>query len=219
MIEDSDPDPFLWLTDPFPGPGGLKTYGSFWSWSATLISIVILSFLCFVIWPPKQFEISKTKRIFESILKIGYFFITCLFQMVSEEVSQSIDMGLKALREGIFQTQVKFSEVFFMISLACLVWISWVSLQTSWSLSYSCKVHWRNLAHGTFFGIGSTPPPPPPGHLTSEDVQLSLPLSYSFFSRCDTQINAGGFSHIRQMDYERIFLQSFYGPHSFFFFW
>jgi hypothetical protein len=32
--------------------------------------------------------------------------------MVSEEVSQSIDMGLKALREGIFQPQVKFSEFF-----------------------------------------------------------------------------------------------------------
>jgi hypothetical protein len=38
--------------------------------------------------------------------------------MVSEEVSQSIDMGLKALREGIFQLQVKLSEVFKMISFA-----------------------------------------------------------------------------------------------------
>ncbi len=100
--------------------------------------------------------------------------------MVSEEVSQSIDMGLKALREGIFQPQVKFSEFIFMISFAagCLCRVLEVFL-------IHARFIWRNLVYGTFFGIVSKPPPPPTS-VTKRRCPTLLPLSYSIFSLCNT---------------------------------
>jgi hypothetical protein len=99
--------------------------------------------------------------------------------MVSEEVSQSIDMGLKALRESIFQPQVKFSVVSFMIYLA------WFEYQGCFGrLLEVFLIHarfiWRNLAHGTFFGIVS-PPPPAPTSVNKRGCLTSLTSFLLFF--------------------------------------
>jgi hypothetical protein len=119
-------------------------------------------------------------------------------------------MGLKALREGIFQLQVKLSEVFKMISFAWFEYQGCFGRLLEVFLIHARSI-WRTLAHGTFFGIGSNPPLP--GQLIKRGCPTFLTSLLLFFSPYVTLTGrVQSYSTNGSWTYS-FFLQSFfYGP-------